>query len=71
IVPRRAGDASAGMSAGAAMVEAWQRAAVVGVAQHRPGGKQLVQRQGAMENVTADQPEVALEIERGQHLAGD
>jgi hypothetical protein len=32
------------------------------MAQHRPGAEELIERQSAMEDVAADQPEPALEI---------
>ena len=59
------------MGAGAAMVEAGEGAAVVGVAEHRAGGEQLVERQRAVEDVAADEPEDAFEVERRERLAGD
>ncbi len=42
---------------------------VVCMAQHRPGAEQLIQAEGPMEDVVADQPEGALEIELAQDLA--
>ena len=42
VVTGRAGDPAAGMGTGAAMVEAGERPAVVGVSEHGTGGKQLV-----------------------------
>src|SRR5215218_11497223 len=71
IVPRRAGDAAAGMVAGAAMVETEEGAAVVGVAEHRAGGEELVERERAVEDVAAGEPEDTLEVERRERLAGD
>src|SRR5262245_21082088 len=44
IVAGRAGDAAAGMRAGAAMVEAGQGPTVIGVTQHGPRPEQLVER---------------------------
>src|SRR3954462_535650 len=58
VVAGGAGDAAAGMGAGAAMVEALQGPAVIGVAQHRAGREQLVQRQRAMKDVAAEQAEL-------------
>src|SRR5262245_50973016 len=55
IVAGGAGDAAAGVGAGAAVIEALQRPAVVGMAEHRPRGEQLVQRQRAVEDVAAEQ----------------
>src|ERR1700689_444375 len=45
----RAGDAAAGVRAGAAHVQAWQRSAIVAVAEHRPRREQLIQAERAME----------------------
>src|SRR5581483_12126852 len=50
IVAGRAGDAAAGMGAGAAVIETLQRAAIVGMSEHRPCREQLVQGQRAMED---------------------
>src|SRR6516225_5873595 len=44
VVAGRAGDATAGMGAGAAMIKPLDRSTVIGMAQHRPRGKKLVQR---------------------------
>src|SRR6185369_7066295 len=71
IVTGRAGDAAAGMGAGAAMVEALQRPAIVGMAEHRPRREQLIERQRAMKDVAAEQAELPLQIERRQYLAAD
>jgi hypothetical protein len=54
VVAGRAGDAAAGMRAGAAMVEALQGSAIIGVAEHRPRREQLVQRQRAVEDIAAE-----------------
>src|SRR6202000_1797378 len=64
VVAGGAGDAAAGMGAGAAMIEALERSAVIGMAQHRAGGEQLVQRQRAMEDIPTQKPEFTLQIER-------
>src|SRR5580698_1525995 len=40
VVAGRAGDAAAGMGAGAAVIEPLQRPAIVGVSEHRPGREQ-------------------------------
>src|SRR6266481_2303450 len=68
VVAGGAGDAAAGMRAAAAMVEAFQGSAIIGVAEHRPRRKQLVQRQRAMKNIAAKETELALQIERRQDL---
>ena len=64
VVAGGAGDAAAGMGAGAAMVEAFEGPAVIGVAQHRPRREYLVQGQRAVEDISAQQSEFALEIKR-------
>src|SRR5258706_12012826 len=64
VVAWGAGDAAAGMGAGAAMIQAFERSAVIGVAQHWPRREQLVQRQRAVKNIAAQETEVALEVER-------
>src|SRR5882724_7210094 len=53
VVAGGAGDAAAGMRAGAAMIEALQGAAIVGMAQHRPCREQLIERQRAVEDIPA------------------
>ena len=71
LVPWHAGDAAAGMRTRAAHVETLQRTAIVAVAEDRPRREQLVERERAVEDVAADQAELALEIERRQHPATD
>src|SRR5581483_4620562 len=71
VVAGGAGDAAAGMGAGAAVIEALQRSAIVGMAQHRARREQLVQAQRAMEDVPAEQAEFALEIQRRQDLPAE
>src|SRR6266478_3435286 len=66
-----AGDAAAGMGAAAAMIEPLQRPAIIGVAEHWPRREQLVQRQRAVEDVTAQQPELPLQVEWGEDLPPD
>jgi hypothetical protein len=62
IVAQGAGDATARMRVRAAHVESRQRRPQVGMARHRPGADELIERQSAMEDVAADQPEPAPEI---------
>src|SRR4051794_16393413 len=50
------------MGAGAAQVESLDRAAVVRMAEQRPGRPQLVERKRAVEDVAADEAEVALQV---------
>jgi hypothetical protein len=71
VVAGRAGHAAARMGARSAQVKAGQRSAVIGVAQHRAGGKQLVQRQDAMKDVAPDETELTFEIERAEDLTAD
>src|ERR1700686_2990222 len=56
------------MRARSAPIQPLERAAVIAVPQHRPRREQLVQAQGAMENVAADEPEGPLQIERTHNL---
>jgi hypothetical protein len=62
IWPEGAGDATARVRVRAAHVGSRQRCPGVGVAQHRSGAKELIERQSAMEDLATDQPERALEI---------
>src|SRR5262245_64982933 len=71
VVAGRAGDAAARMRARAAVVEAGDGAAVVRVAEYRPRPEQLVERQRAVEDITADEPKRLLEIKRAQRLAAN
>src|SRR5262249_40602469 len=71
IVAGGAGDSAAGMRASAAMVEARHGAAVVGMSQQWASPEQLVERERAMKDVAADQPEGLLQVERAQRLAAD
>src|SRR5271166_5256667 len=59
------------MGRGAAHVESRNRGAVVGVSQHWPRRIELVERETAVKDVAADKPELALEVERRENLAGD
>src|SRR5258706_9919581 len=71
VVPRRSGDSSARMRAGAAEIESAHGGAIVGVSEHRPRRKELVERERPVKDVPADQAEVAFEIERRQDFAGE
>src|SRR5947199_3487891 len=71
IVSRQTGDAAARMRAGAAHVETAQRAAVVRVSEHRARGEHLSKIERAVENIAADEPEGALEIERREYLPAE
>src|SRR5438309_2938426 len=71
IVARSAGHAAAGMGAGAAQIEALERHPVSRRANHRPRAEQLVEAHLAVENVAADQPEAALEVERRMDLPAE
>ena len=51
-----------GMCTRAAQIEARQRHAIIGRADHRPSAEQLVEAHLAVEDVAADQTEAALEI---------
>jgi hypothetical protein len=67
----RAGHAAARVRARSAQIEARQRHAVVGGADHRPGAEQLVEAHLAVEDVAADQAEAALEVERRVDLPAE
>src|SRR6476661_1039594 len=71
VVPGRAGHAAAGMRAGTAEVETFQGHPIIRRADHRPGAEQLIEPHLAMEDVSADEPEPALEIERRVDLAAE
>src|SRR6187401_2844663 len=68
IVARGARDATTGMGARTAHVQPCQRCPVIGMTQHRPGAEQLIERQSAVEDVAADEPERALKIKRAHDL---
>src|ERR1700679_3231589 len=68
IMARRAGYTAARMRARSAHVQSLQRTAIVAVPEHGPRREHLVQAQGAVKDVAADQPEGALEIERAHDL---
>jgi hypothetical protein len=53
------------------MVETRKRPAIVGVAQHRPGGEQLIEGQGSVKDVAAEEAEVPFEVEGRKSLAAD
>src|SRR3982751_2754747 len=69
VVPRSTRDSAAGVGARAAKVEALERHAVIGRTDHGTGAEQLVEAHLAVENVAADQPKAALEVERRVDLA--
>src|SRR5690606_9707983 len=71
VVARCAGHAAARMGAGTAQVQARQRAAIVRLAEYRPRAEQLIEAQRAVEDVAADEAEVAFEIERALDLAAE
>ena len=57
------------MRAGAAHVETGERPAVVRMPEHRTRGEHLPEIERAVEDVAADQPEGAFEIERREDLS--
>src|SRR5882724_9550989 len=71
IVAGRTGDAAAGMGTRATVIEAPERSAIVCIAQHGPRREQLVEREGAVEDVAAERAELLFQIERAQGLARD
>ncbi len=70
-MPRRTGDATAGMRTRTAQIQARQRAAIAALTEHRPRAEQLIEGQRAVHDVAADQAEVAFEVERRLDLAAD
>ena len=68
IVARCAGDAAAGMGAGAAHIEPIDRAAVIAVSQNRTRREHLIEIELSVHDVAAGKAEDALEIERAQRL---
>src|SRR5215207_10364021 len=71
VVAWRSGHASARMGARSAVIEPCDWSSVIGVAQHRACGEQLVERERAVKAVAPDEPEHALEIEWAQDLAAE
>src|SRR5207253_6329890 len=69
IAPRRAHDAAARMRRAAAHPQVPNRRVVLRPPGHRPREEQLLERQFALEDVSFGEPELALEIERRQHLS--
>jgi hypothetical protein len=63
VVAGSAGDAAAGVGAAAAVIKALQGPTIIGMAEHRTRREQLVQRQRAMEDIAAEQAELALQVE--------
>jgi hypothetical protein len=68
IVAGCAGHTAARMRARSAHVQSFQRSAIVAVSEHWPRREHLVQAQGAVKNVAADQSEGSFEIERAHDL---
>src|SRR4051812_11031937 len=71
VVAGCAGDAAAGVGARAAKIKALERAAIIGIAEHRPCPEQLIERQRAMENIAATETEYPFEVEWAQYLAAE
>src|SRR4029079_4398139 len=59
------------MRARAAEIKARQRAAIVRISDHRPRAEKLVERQRSVEDIAADQAEIAFEIERALDLPAE
>src|SRR3954467_3036433 len=68
VLPRRAGQPVAGMGAGPAKIEAVDRRRVIGPAEGRAHGEELIERQFAMINVAAAEAVDLLEVERRDDL---
>src|SRR5579862_4217227 len=71
IVSGRSRHATPRMRAGPAHVQSGERPAIVTVPEHGPCGEHLIKTQHTVEDVTADEPEGALEIERAHDLTTD
>src|ERR1700722_13409357 len=68
VVPWHAGDAAARMGSRAAHVQSLERSTVVPVPEHRPRREQLIEAEGAVEDVATHQTEGALEVQRAEYL---
>src|ERR1700733_4010674 len=68
IVAGRVGHAAARMRARSVHVQSFQRTAIIAVSEHWPRREHLVQAQGTVKNIAADQPEGSFEIERTHDL---
>ena len=64
IVPGNARHAAAGVGSRTALIEPFDRRAVVAIAEHRSRTEQLVQRECAVKNIATDQTKFTLQIER-------
>ncbi len=71
IMPRRASDAAARMGARSAHIESPDRPAIIAMSEHRPRRPELVEAHMSMEDVAADQAELALQVERRVDLPRD
>src|SRR5262249_60932475 len=71
VAPRQPRHPPTGVRPSTAQIEPGERHAVTGMAQHRPGAVELVERQLAVENIAIDEAEPPLQVERREHLAGD
>src|SRR6185312_3213623 len=71
VVSWSASDATARMRSGPTHVQARDRATVVAVPQHGPRGEHLVELQRPVKNISADEPERALQVQRTEDLAAE
>src|SRR3546814_4053057 len=72
MVARRAGDAAAGVGAGAAHIKPPDRPTIAAVAKQRARGPELVEAHGSVHDIAADQAEHAFEpLGRQARLADD
>src|SRR5687767_1858488 len=69
IEPRRARDPAAGMRAGAAKIQAFDRRPVLSPSEKRPKREELIERMFTMKDVTAGQAVNLFQVERRQNLA--
>src|ERR1700681_2355461 len=59
------------MSTRAAVIESLERPPIVRIAERRPRPEQLIERQGAVEDVAAGQAEDLLQVKRAQRRAAE
>jgi hypothetical protein len=69
VMARSPGDAAARVGRGAAHVKARNGRSIIGMPENRPCRIELVEAELPMKNITANEAELALEIERREDLA--
>ena len=66
IAPRQTSDTAAGVAAGTAQVQVFERPAIRTLAQQWTCAEHLIQPQRAMKNIAANQTDAAFQIQRAQ-----